>query len=390
MNNDNIFETINKVSLSFLEPLSLQEVYAKIIDGAQKLVEAEYGSLILEQDGQLRRVHSTLPVADQVYFRKSGFTYKAFAERKAYVRHSENFGRVHPSIKELGVKSNIFIPLSYKGKSVGVLIVNSLKKEKFKQKDLNILKLFGSMITLAIRKSQLYDETRQALDTRDLFISLAAHELRTPLTAVNGYAQLIHNKLKNGEHETEFRWSEELVGECRRLTALVNELLTVNQIKSGQLQFIFQEVQLSEVVRKSLATINFRYPHRVTLFNTKVDEDSDIVIGDKDKLLQVVSNIIDNAIKFSPPHTEINIDLTKKGSDLLLRITDKGRGIDQKDLDNIFESYYRASKNVNEEGMGLGLFLTRYIINRHNGHIKVASKLGKGTRVEISLPKAHI
>lgn len=385
----NTLDRIYKAGLKFLEPLTPEQTYATIAEEAVKLVNGSAGSIMLRTNHGLERVYSSDPAIATVKARKKGFAYTAFIKRKALVVHVEEMAKVHPEVSYSGVKSVIFIPLSYRNQSIGVLHVRSPKDDYFSQKELDILKLFGSYASLAIRKTQLYNETKKALETRDLFISMAAHELKTPLTSIHGYIQLLHGKLV-GKNTVEARWVERLSWESFRLTQLVKELLEIERIKTGQLVYILKECYLEEVIKRTLENFRLSYPERKIIFSDEIEQGKDMVIGDFDKLLQVLGNIVENAIKFSSADSVVKIFLKVKNTDFIILIKDEGIGIAKKDLKNIFESYYRASSDQSKEGMGLGLYLAKEIIERHHGEINIKSKVNKGTTVEIKLPKAKI
>lgn len=385
----NILEKVNRSAIKFLEPLAPQETYATVVNEAVKLVGAEYGTIMLQQEGELRRVYSSAPVGYITKSRKRANTYKAFTWKKVIVAPISEIGRAHPEVKAYGgIKWTIFIPLSYRGQSIGVLSINSRSDEKFNNKELNILKLFGSLASLAIRKTQLYYETQKALETRDLFISIAAHELRTPLTTINGYIQLLGGKLK-GKGSAESRWTEELSWEAYRLTQLVNELLEVNRIKSGSLHYVWHECHLKEVIQRAISNLQFSFPNRKVSVMDNAEDDNDVVVGDFDKLIQVIINLLENAAKFSPESSEIVLDLKCSKQYILIRVVDKGNGIHEKELSKVFEDFYRGSDQTTA-GMGLGLFLSKNIIAQHHGSIDICSKINRGTTVEVKLPVARI
>jgi signal transduction histidine kinase len=385
---ENILEKIYKASLRFLVALTPEETYAAIVEEAIKLVDAKYGSVILEQEGELVRVFSSSPVAYKTKNRKNGFTYRAFSQRKVVVAHISETEKVHPELKAVGVKWTIFIPLSYQSKSVGVLTVNSAKDENLNQKELQTLELFGSMASLAIRKTQLYSETKKALELRDLFISMAAHELRTPITTIYGYAQLLHNKTL-GSNTVESRWVDELHAESYRLTLLVADLLEINRIRAGNLSFVLKECNLREIVDRGVKNFQFNHPGRKIIIKDDLSKKSDLVVGDFDKLLQVLINLLDNAVKFSSDETEVVINLKFKTPYLIMSVIDSGKGIDKKDLPRVFEDFYKG-RDSSKEGMGLGLFLAKNIIDQHHGSITISSKVNKGTKVHIKLPRVKI
>lgn len=385
---ETILEKIYQSALKFLEPLKSEEIYSRIVKEAVALVSADYGSLILDQKGDLVRVYSSSPTAKISIIRKQGYTYESFSSSQAFVVQEDELKRVHPEIVKMGIKSNLFIPLSYKGKSLGVLIVNSSKTKRFSNRELNILKLFGSLASLALRKTELYNEAQKALEIRDFFISMAAHELRTPLTSVNGYIQLLKNRYPS-ESSTEGKWIHQLWRESIRLTNLVHELLEVNKIKQGKLQFIWKECDLCEILKRALDNFKFTHPERKIIIKNCTAGKKCLVIGDYDKLIQLIINLVDNSAKFSQPDSLIMITLKKKKKEYLIEVIDQGVGISQNDIGRVFEGFYKGSNNL-KEGMGLGLYLAKDIITKHHGSVNISSQENKGTKVELRLPATNI
>lgn len=380
-----IIEKIYKASLKFLEPLDGSSTLVTIVDEAVKLVDGDYGSILLMHEKELIRVYASSPIAYQTKIRKNGNTYTCFNTGKPVLDTIKEMQKAHPELKRAGIRSTIFIPLTNKGKSIGVLTVNSKNNREFSMYQLHILQLFGAMASLAIRKTQLYEEIKKALDMRDMFISMASHELRTPLTTISGYVQLLQSKMRNEEGVTKM-WMDELGRELERLTLLVKELLEINRIKAGNLQYNFKESNITDIVNRAVRTVEFGHPGRKIILTNKL-EDKDSVIGDYDKLLQVINNILENAAKYSGDTDEIRMTLSKKNNQFRITVKDKGIGIPEKELPDIFKGYVQG-KNHNREGLGLGLFLTKSIIEKHLGHINIRSVENKGTTVEVLLPKA--
>lgn len=388
MDDVKIIEQINQSSLKFLEPLEPEEMFKTIVEEAKKLVKAEHGSILLAEDGNLKRVYASDLFFNNIHIRDKGFTYRAFKSHQPFVVDVESVENFHKAIVDQGVKSIIQVPLSYRKKSIGVLTVHSLKAKHFTTRELHILKLFGSMASLAIRKMQSYEETKKALETRDLFISLASHELRTPLTTLNGYIQMLYMKL--GKQETnEGKWIRELYTESGRLTNLVKELLEVNRIKQGQLQFSLEECKLTQIITNAMKRISLGEHQREIVFINTLKEREDLLIGDCEKLLQMFTALISNAVKFSPENTTVTIEVRSNAKQLSTLIIDKGEGIESRDLPYIFDEFYKGS-NHQKEGMGVGLLLAKHIIAYHKGSITVKSKVKKGTTIEVKLPKGKV
>lgn len=382
---DSVLERIYSAVLKFLIQLTPEETYATIVNEAIKLVGGEDGAMILIQEGEFKKVYSSSESIAAVKTRKNGFSYRAFIKKKAFVIDFHELRRAHPEKEFENVHSSLFIPLSYKNKGLGTLIVrSSFDGRAFTEKELNVLQLFGSMATLAITKAEFYAEIQQALNMRDRFISMAAHELRTPLTAIHGYSQLLAKKM-SGNDTNESRWANQLVYECTRMRILIDDLLEINRIRSGKTNYIWKECNLEEIIIRARNNFIFMYPDRKIIIDQKINQPKPFVIGDFDKLLQSILNLLDNAAKFSSASDSVEVMLDKKENYYRISVKDKGLGIHTKDIPQVRTSYYVGS-NHNKEGMGLGLYLVDDIINAHRGLLSIKSREGKGTTVEILLP----
>lgn len=386
----NGFAKISKSALKFLEPLSLEKTCETVVREGIAIVKASFGSILLLEGTEFKRVFSTLPektlsIIQKKGVRKRGFTYQAFKKNEIIVKYKDIFARHHPEIAKLGVKTDIFVPLSHKNKAIGTLILNFEERKKLTKDDRDLLKLLSALASLTILKSKLYEETKEALETRNLFISTAAHEIRTPVATIFGYTQLLLNNLKSGM-KIKSEWIDSIHGECYRLKDLINDLLVASHINSNYLRYNFRECDLKEIIELSVNNFKLSHPDRQLITKNNLSDKEDVIVGDHDRLIQTLNNLLENAAKFSIPDTIITLELKKDDSDLIVAIKDQGRGISKKDLPQIFERYFKGS-NTKHEGLGLGLFLVRSIIEHHRGSIEIKSKLNKGTLVEIRLPK---
>lgn len=383
---ENILGQIYKSSLKFLEPLSAEKTYELIVREGITLVNGDDGVLHLYVNRQIVPVYASSPEGLIVNPRKKGFTYHAIKYKMAFVVDSKNFAPDHKALIEQGIKTTIFIPLSYRNKTIGVLIVRSYQEGRFKDLDLQVLKLFGSMASLAIRKAQLNQETQQALELRNLFIRMASHELRTPLTTVNAYTQLLYNSLKDKKTE-EGTWVRRLHRENERLTKLVQELLEINRVNTGELLYVWEECSLSQII--NMVEDNFNKNHteaklQIAGIRKKAGHS---VFGDPNKLIQVFTNLLDNAVKFSPVDKPIKLRFAELSEYYVISIIDKGRGIDPKHMPKVFTPFFKGVEDSG--GWGLGLYLVKEIIQKHHGKVGINSRLDKGTTFRVYLPKAN-
>jgi K+-sensing histidine kinase KdpD len=389
MDYQQVLENLNASALKLMETQSLEALSATIVDEAQSLVGAVHGSIFLERDNKLERIYTSSPILQKAKVRKRTLTELAFRTRTITILKDKKLIKANPSVEEMGVKSLVMIPLSYRTESIGVLSVYFQKEGHFSDKELHILKLYGSMASLAITRTRLHESTASALELRDRFISLASHELRTPLTSINGYIQLLHNKMSDN-NTIEARWIKELYHESTRLTTLVKDLLDVNRIKQGQIAIFFSEVSISQILQGVIDKYHTINPERLILFKNSVSEKNDIVIGDKEKLQEMLSAVLGNAIKFSKGGSKIIVSLSYKNRSILIKITDEGKGIPEHDLQAIFEGFYKTKHSREKEGMGIGLLLAKHVITLHKGKIHILSEEHKGTTVQIDLPTAKI
>ncbi|MBI2086105.1 GAF domain-containing sensor histidine kinase [Candidatus Daviesbacteria bacterium] len=386
--NNKIIGKIYKASLKLLLPLTPEETYAVIVREAIKLVGGEFGSIVLEQNNELVKVYSSSPLGYKIKFRKTGFTYQAFKKGKVLIKSILEFKRAHLDLKKMGVKCCIFIPMSFQKRVIGTISINCSQEENYSGEMKQGLELFGSMATLAIRKSYTYKEIQEALDMRDLFISMAAHELRTPVTTIFGYAQLLESRVASfGKQEA--GWVRETRFESSRLSMLIEDLLEISRIRANKLNLDYKIWSLKNVIEKVASNFNLNFPHRKLTVVDKLDKDQDLIIGDINKLIQVFTNLLDNAVKFSPADTEVVLALKYKKPYLVITIKDYGKGIAKEELIKIFNAFYQG-QTIPSVGMGLGLFLCRNLIERHRGFINVSSKLNRGTIMEVGFPKAAI
>ncbi len=374
-----MLQKINDVALKLLSHLNTEDTYKFIVEEAERLVKAKHGSIFLAKNNSLRRVYSSNTELNSIQARKKGYTYSAFKERKLFILNENDVETIHPKLIDMGIKSVVMVPLSYHKKSIGVLTLQLTKELQQDDELLAFLKIFGAMASLKIRNSQLLTQTKEAVELRDLFISLASHELRTPMTTVFGYAQLLERKHKDSD------LAKKLVEECKRLNNLISELLEINQIKTGKLQYNIQDLDINKVVDKAIQYFKFAYPKHKIKFSNKLEEGKTKLLADEDKLTQVLTNILNNAQKFSPQSEPIQIKLFTERGKINITIQDFGEGIDPEDLPHIFKGFYKG-KSSNKQGMGLGLFLAKEIITKHHGQLTIKSEKQKGTTVKIKLP----
>lgn len=218
------------------------------------------------------------------------------------------------------------------------------------------------------------------------FISNASHELRTPLTSINGQLEVLLLKDRSSQEYKDA--VESVLEDIKSLILLSNRLLMVARSKSESVVNMENEVRIDEVlwqVQEEIQKYNKGYQVNISLGESLTDSDNLLVSGDEPLIKAALSNIADNACKYSDNHS-VDINLEHSGQQLELVFTDKGIGISEAELQKVFEPFYRASNALEYQGTGIGLQLVNQIIKTHKGTIRITSELGKGTQVSVSFP----
>ncbi len=384
---ENKLESINQVALSFLQSEQLEDVYRNIVNSALHLMKAQNGSILLEKNGQMERVYASSNDLYTVSIRRRGFTFRVYETLEPLIIGEKDLKKSHPALIRLGIKSTVLIPLAHNKKAIGVITLQFTKKRNFNKKDLHLLSLIGSLATMAIEKTTHYDEIKKTLELRNMFVAVAAHELRTPLTTISGYVQLLQKKIPQTS-TPESRYVQALSKEIKKFIYLIQDLVDVNRLGSGRLDFQYNEVHAAEIVGMALSRVQFEHPGRNITFLNRTSFRNDMVIGDSERLMTLYYQLIENAAKYSGPQDKISITIQHTAPYIHFTVKDTGKGIRRKDMPHLFNGFFKGTGNE-KEGLGVGLMFAKYITEKHNGIIKLKSTLHKGTTVEVLLPAVH-
>ncbi|MFP2962965.1 ATP-binding protein [Myxococcus sp. 1LA] len=234
-------------------------------------------------------------------------------------------------------------------------------------------------------QQRLLGEAHEAIRVRDDFLSIAAHELKTPLTPLRLHLELLKRTLQAKEPIAPERVDKALA-QVQRLSALVNDLVDASSVESGRLKLQREPVSLLALAREACS--EFRAISAEHAFTCELPQEDLIVLGDRGRLAQVLANLLENAVKYSPLGGTVRVTLSHADGDAVLSVADGGIGISQEEQLHLFERFFRGSNAPVSGfgGLGLGLYICRDIIERHGGRIWVDSELGRGSTFHVSLP----
>ncbi|HET6456230.1 MAG TPA: ATP-binding protein [Armatimonadota bacterium] len=232
-------------------------------------------------------------------------------------------------------------------------------------------------------------EIRNVERMKTAFVSTVSHELRTPLTAIKGFVStLLADTEGYYDRDTQLEFYGIIDMECDRLTRLISDLLNVSRIEAGRaLDLNPKPTQVSNLIDK-VVSMQMSYTDKHT-FELDVDEDLPTVVADEDKVDQILTNLTNNAIKYSPKGCVITISAHKDGNGIVVGIADQGMGIPKEHLPRIFDRFHRVDNRDTREvgGTGIGLYLVKHLVEAHGGKIWVESEVGKGSNFLFTLPE---
>ncbi len=233
------------------------------------------------------------------------------------------------------------------------------------------------------------DKLNALEQARRSFVANVSHELRSPLTSMRGFLEAMQDGTIQPE---EFgKYLDVVIGENRRMTAMVNDLLNLARIESGQYSLKKEAFDINELIRRTLITFEARISAKSIDVNVELDPEPAYVEADADQIAQVVHNLVDNAIKFSPAGGKLRIGAAQQKKDVLIHVANTGAGIAEEDVPYIFDRFYKAEKAhtpSGSSGTGLGLSIVKRIIDQHEQSISVSSEKGGETIFRFTLKRA--
>jgi signal transduction histidine kinase/DNA-binding response OmpR family regulator len=345
------------------------------------------------------------------------------SEYQKYVsRYDEQSRRLEDGSMSREPQSIIYLPLVAKERVLGIITIQSFEKNAYTEHDLNVLRSFGSYTAIALDNAAAYrqlneqeHEIRRLFETaekaravaeeadaaKSSFLSTVSHELRTPLTSVLGFAKIIKKRLEDRIFplvptddrrvaQTIQQVDDNLkvvVSEGERLTKLIDDVLDLAKIEAGKLEWHMEPVAVGDVIEHATAATSSLLDQKGLTLVKDVAGDLPTITGDRDRLIQVVINLISNAVKFTD-RGSVTCRARRQGNDVVVSIVDTGVGIAPADQPKVFERFKQVGDTLTDKpkGTGLGLPICREIVEHHGGRIWVESAIGAGSSFAFTLP----
>jgi len=250
----------------------------------------------------------------------------------------------------------------------------------------NIKDIPDELKQLATSFNRTFDRLEKAFNRQKQFIADASHELKTPLSVILTQGEVVLRRQRSAEEYE--KAIKTIIATAKMMSQIVQKLLVLARLNTDKIELKFENIDLAEITRESVKLLKPLAEQRSIKINISGDK-KPTVFGDKALLLELFTNLIDNAVKYNVSHGEINILFKEEKDFVVTEIRDTGIGIPEKDLDKVFERFYRVDNVYSKEvgGLGLGLSICKEIVNLHGGKIEIKSRIGEGTTVSVYLKK---
>ncbi len=325
--------------------------------------------------------------------------------------------RLHPLNRQLAqrahMQSFISVPLKTQGLVIGSLTVNHAMEHALNQDDVHVMVTVANQVAIALDNAEAYhqiealnvglenrirertmslqaanEKLRELDQLKSAFVSIASHEVRTPLTAIKGLVENMRDGFTGALSDRQIFYLTRVTHNIDRLTRLLNDLLDLSRIEAGHMELMPTDVSLAAIMEETVENLRPQAEQQSVTLHIMPPPPLDPLLGNRDKILQIMTNLIHNAIKFTPPSGRITISLTPLDEPAIqVCVEDTGCGIAPEDIPHVFDRFYQSRDGSTVAGgAGLGLAITKSLVELHHGRIWVDSTPGSGSRFSFTLP----
>lgn len=386
----NQLEILNAVGKTISEKLEVTEILHRITDAIAKIIGADFGVCYYHtftncNDSEMVFTQSSNSIEDLTQLTKANSYYFNPKYTSEVIIRLDDINQ-EPDYKQtaINVASYLAVPIISKTERVlGGLFFGHSLPAMFTAAHEAIAVNVASQAAIALDNAKLFEEVKSLSLKKDQFIARASHEIKTPLTSIHGYLQLLSGASLEGRNKI---FLDKALNQLAKLNLLIAALFDLSKITSGKLTLDLKPIDLAALITEIIDNygIATNKTHQLVLMQ---NVGSYVVKADKQRIEQVILNLLNNAIKYSPNDNKVIIELENNITEILVHIQDYGMGISAEQQQQIFAQFYRADGvSANISGLGVGLHISKEIIDCHNGRIWVNSELGKGARFSFALP----
>ena len=398
---------VYEIQRRITQSIDLEETMESIVESAPYITKLPYCVIFLmdPSNEQIISVKATEPVATR--FGKLKFNMRdlvasriAMKERRPlFIEDAPHFKNIAQYVvKLLDMKSVVVLPLIARNRVLGIMwLYGTGEIVHFDSDDVRSAVALSDQAAIIIDNARLFKELEDSYEKlKDLddmkmeFFTLISHELRNPLAVIKGFAELLYDGLLGPVNEKQKERLMKIMESVDKLTDMVGKMSDISTLETRHYPIDRMPTSLNELVNGVVHSVEFISKGKHVDVRVDVPMGLPLVPLDRAKIEQVLLNLINNAIKYTPSGGQIFVDAVDRDRDIMVSIKDTGIGIPKKDLDKIFTGFYHAGYKLSYEykGPGLGLAISKKIIESHGGHIWAESEEGKGSTFYFTLPKS--
>jgi signal transduction histidine kinase len=394
-----LLDAANRCARALGSSLEIEEAFRAFIRELRGLIPFDRTAIILADDGVARVIATAGAAAETVFppgTRRPAAGSLLFEVTKTgqVVYRKDMTEQKYPEEADflaLGLRCRLAAPLFVGPRSVGMISLIRAEPDSFTDSEAEFVALLGRFLGSTVQNIRAYEaehatveELRRLSALRADFVSLVSHELRSPMAAVIGSARTLHERWRELSPERRESFLALIEHETKRLAELVTDVLDTSRIEAGSFTYSFADVDLGELVQESAAAVQSSQDEvRIV---ASVQRPLPVVRGDRERLRQVLANLLDNAVKYSPAGGEVEVEALAENGCINVDVRDRGPGVAPEHQTLIFEKFGRVSGEHAKPGTGLGLFIARSIAEAHGGSLEVHSRAGYGAVFTLALP----
>ncbi len=298
-------------------------------------------------------------------------------------------------LKQIGLQSVIIVPLASRGRVMGAITLASAESgRRYDDSDLRVAEDLAQRVAVAVEHARLYQEASAARAeaedanmAKSQFLASMSHELRTPLNAIAGYVQLLEEGISGPVNDKQLEYLRRTRRSQEHLLGLINDVLNFAKLEAGKVQFELAEIPLRETLAEVDDLISPQVGSKGLGYENKGCLTTIIVRADREKLRQILLNLMSNAVKFTPAGGRITVECGVLGGSASITVRDTGIGIPADKVEAVFEPFVQVGKHLNREGTGLGLSISRELARAMQGDLVATSTVGKGSAFTVTVPR---
>ena len=395
-----VLDAASRCARALSSSLELDEAFDAFIRELRGVVPFDRTAIVLADEGRAQVMAVAGAAADQLFPPGTSrpvagsLLAKMLSSAQTVYREDMSDDRFpeESEFAELGLRCRVATPLLVGPRAIGMLSIVRAQPSSFAQDEIELVGLLGRLVASTVQNIRAYESERRTVEElrrlsalRSDFVALVSHELRTPMASVIGSARTLQQRWRELTPEQRDSFVALIADETARLANLVGDVLDTSRIDAGTFGYTFTDVDVGELVQESVATAAVSQDE--VRVRAQVPRKLPAVRGDPARLRQVLTNLIDNAVKYSRTGGAVEVQAYTEDTTVVIDVRDEGPGISVADQKLIFEKFGRVdAPGMAKPGTGLGLFIARSIAEAHGGSLEVASTPARGATFTLSLP----